>query len=61
MEMELEAGMAEAHEEIGSGVYRVATRRGLAAVNVYLIQSGPGWVLIDTAWPRTTPTRKWRI
>jgi glyoxylase-like metal-dependent hydrolase (beta-lactamase superfamily II) len=51
MEMELEAGMAEAHEEIARGVYRVATGRGLAAVNVYLIRSGPGWVLIDTAWP----------
>lgn len=24
---------------------------GLAGANVYLVRSGPGWVLIDTAWP----------
>ena len=38
-------------ELIAPGVYRVATGRGLASVNVYLVQSGRGWVLIDTAWP----------
>ncbi len=38
-------------EEIAPGVYRVATGRGLAAANVYLVRSGPAWVLIDTAWP----------
>ena len=38
-------------EEIAPGVYRVATGRGLAGANVYLVRSGPGWVLIDTAWP----------
>ena len=37
--------------EIAPGVYRVATGHGLAAVNVYLVRSGSGWVLIDTAWP----------
>ena len=38
-------------EEIAPGVYRVETGRGLTGVNVYLVRSGPGWVLIDTAWP----------
>jgi glyoxylase-like metal-dependent hydrolase (beta-lactamase superfamily II) len=38
-------------EEVAPGVYRVATGRGLAGANVYLVRSGPGWVLIDTAWP----------
>ena len=38
-------------EEIAPGVYRVETGRGLTEANVYLVRSGPGWVLIDTAWP----------
>ncbi len=38
-------------EEIAPGVHRVATGRGLTGVNVYLVRSGPGWVLIDTGWP----------
>jgi glyoxylase-like metal-dependent hydrolase (beta-lactamase superfamily II) len=38
-------------EEIAAGVYRVETGRGLTGANVYLVRSGPGWVLIDTAWP----------
>lgn len=38
-------------EEIAPGVYRVATGRGVTAANVYLVGSGPGWVLIDTGWP----------
>jgi glyoxylase-like metal-dependent hydrolase (beta-lactamase superfamily II) len=38
-------------EQIAPGVYRVASGRGLTAANVYLVRSGSGWVLIDTAWP----------
>jgi glyoxylase-like metal-dependent hydrolase (beta-lactamase superfamily II) len=38
-------------EEIAPGVYRVETGRGLTEANVYLVRSGPGWVLIDAAWP----------
>ena len=38
-------------EETAPGVYRVETGRGLTEANVYLVRSGPGWVLIDTAWP----------
>ena len=38
-------------EEIVAGVYRVETGRGLTGANVYLVRSGPGWVLIDAAWP----------
>ena len=38
-------------EEIAPGVHRVATGRGLTQANVYLVRSGPGWVLIDTSWP----------
>lgn len=33
-------------------MYRVETGRGLTEVNVYLVRSGPGWVLIDTGWPQ---------
>jgi glyoxylase-like metal-dependent hydrolase (beta-lactamase superfamily II) len=38
-------------EQIAPGVYLVATGRGLTQANVYLVRSGPGWVLIDTSWP----------
>ena len=38
-------------QEIAPGVYRMETGRGLSEANVYLVRSGPGWVLIDTAWP----------
>jgi glyoxylase-like metal-dependent hydrolase (beta-lactamase superfamily II) len=38
-------------EEIAAGVYQVETGRGFTRANVYLVRSGPGWVLIDTAWP----------
>ena len=38
-------------EQTAPGVYRVETGRGLTEANVYLVRSGPGWVLIDTAWP----------
>ena len=38
-------------QEIAPGVYRLETGRGLSEANVYLVRSGPGWVLIDTAWP----------
>ena len=41
-------------EEIAAGVYRVETGRGLTEANVYLVRSGPGWVLIDAAWPHRT-------
>ena len=47
------AGAASARRprEIALGVYRLETGRGLSEANVYLVRSGPGWVLIDTAWP----------
>ena len=38
-------------EEIAEGVYRLETGHGLTEANVYFVRSGPGWVLIDTAWP----------
>ena len=38
-------------QEIAPGVYRLETGRGLSEANVYLVRSGPGWALIDTAWP----------
>ncbi len=37
--------------QIAPGVYRVALGRGLTGVNVYLVRSRTGWVLIDAAWP----------
>jgi glyoxylase-like metal-dependent hydrolase (beta-lactamase superfamily II) len=48
--IEYAGGAAVRPEEIAPGVYRLA--RGLAGANVYLVRSGPAWVLIDTAWPR---------
>ena len=42
-------------EEIAEGVYRLETGRGLTGANVYLVRSGPAWVLIDTAWPHRGP------
>jgi glyoxylase-like metal-dependent hydrolase (beta-lactamase superfamily II) len=38
-------------QEIAEGVYRLETGRGLTEANVYFVRSGPGWALIDTAWP----------
>ena len=38
-------------EEIAPGVYRLETGRGFTEANVYLVRSGPGWALIDAAWP----------
>ena len=38
-------------EQLAPGVYRIKTGRWLSAANVYLVRSGPAWVLIDTAWP----------
>ena len=37
--------------EIAPGVYRLALR----GVNVYLVRSGPSWVLIDTGWRTSAP------
>jgi glyoxylase-like metal-dependent hydrolase (beta-lactamase superfamily II) len=38
-------------EEIAMGVCRLETGRMVTEANVYLVRSGPAWVLIDTAWP----------
>jgi glyoxylase-like metal-dependent hydrolase (beta-lactamase superfamily II) len=38
--------------EIAPGVYCLHTGRGISEANVYLVRSGPAWVLIDAAWPR---------
>jgi glyoxylase-like metal-dependent hydrolase (beta-lactamase superfamily II) len=40
-------------EEVALGVYRVEVGRGLTKANVYLVRSGPSWVLIDTAVARS--------
>jgi glyoxylase-like metal-dependent hydrolase (beta-lactamase superfamily II) len=45
------AGARPRPEELAPGVYRVKTGRWLTEANVYLVRSGPDWVLIDTAWP----------
>jgi glyoxylase-like metal-dependent hydrolase (beta-lactamase superfamily II) len=42
-------------EEIAEGVHWVATGRGVAGSNVYLVRSGRSWVLVDTAWPGRGP------
>ena len=38
-------------EQVAPGVYCLRTGRGITEANVYLIRSGPAWVLIDAAWP----------
>ena len=50
--IEYAPGTAPRPDEIAPGVYWLATGRGLTRANVYLVRSGPAWVLIDTAWPR---------
>jgi glyoxylase-like metal-dependent hydrolase (beta-lactamase superfamily II) len=37
--------------EIASGVFWLRAGRGIRGSNVYFVQSGSSWVLIDTAWP----------
>jgi glyoxylase-like metal-dependent hydrolase (beta-lactamase superfamily II) len=39
-------------EEVAPGVHCLQTGRGLTKANIYLVRSGPAWVLIDTAFPR---------
>ena len=36
---------------VADGVYLLRIGRGPAAANVYLVRSGPGWVLVDAGWP----------
>jgi len=38
-------------EQIAAGVHRVAIGWGVTAANIYFVQSGTSWMLIDTAWP----------
>jgi glyoxylase-like metal-dependent hydrolase (beta-lactamase superfamily II) len=45
----------ERAEAIAPGVYRLETGRGLTESNVYFVQSGPSWVLIDAAWRNRGP------
>jgi glyoxylase-like metal-dependent hydrolase (beta-lactamase superfamily II) len=46
-----EMGMtAIAPEEIAGGVHRLSLGPGAIAANVYLVRSGPDWVLVDAAW-----------
>lgn len=42
-------------EQVAAGLYRLETGRGIAEANVYLVESGQTWVLVDTAWPRRGP------
>ena len=41
-----------AQGELAPGVYCLQTGRGITKANVYLVRSGPAWVLNDTALPR---------
>ena len=38
-------------KEIAAGVYCLVTGKGITESNVYFVQSGSSWVLIDAAWP----------
>jgi len=38
-------------EQVAPGVYCLRTGRGITEANLYLIRSGPAWVLIDAVWP----------
>ena len=45
------AGTQARPEQVAPCVYRLKTGRGITEANVYLVESGPAWALIDTAWP----------
>ncbi|WP_346958283.1 MBL fold metallo-hydrolase [uncultured Arthrobacter sp.] len=36
---------------VADGVYQLRTGRGRLASHVYLVRSGPEWVLVDAGWP----------
>lgn len=36
---------------VADGLYQFPTGRGRLASQVYLVRSGPGWVLVDAGWP----------
>ncbi|MGY1735757.1 MBL fold metallo-hydrolase [Geodermatophilus sp. SYSU D00684] len=37
--------------EVAPGVHLLRVGRGALASNVYLVRSGPAWVLVDAGWP----------
>jgi glyoxylase-like metal-dependent hydrolase (beta-lactamase superfamily II) len=39
-------------QEIAPGVYGLSLGTGLKQANIYFVQSGSSWVLIDAAWPK---------
>ena len=39
-------------QEIATGVYCLSLGTGLKQVNIYFVQSGSSWALIDAAWPK---------
>jgi glyoxylase-like metal-dependent hydrolase (beta-lactamase superfamily II) len=39
-------------EAVGPGVHRLPLGRGLTETNVYLVESGGSWTLIDAGWPQ---------
>jgi glyoxylase-like metal-dependent hydrolase (beta-lactamase superfamily II) len=45
-------------KEIATGVYCLSTGTGIKQSNVYFVQSGSSWVLIDTAWRNCTQSIK---
>lgn len=46
----LEHGGGAAPRLIAPGVHRLALGRGAVASNVYFVDSGDGWTLVDTGW-----------
>jgi glyoxylase-like metal-dependent hydrolase (beta-lactamase superfamily II) len=51
--LKLEVEMAAQPQEIATGVYCLAIGKKFGGTNVYIVRSGPSWVLIDTAWPQS--------
>ncbi|HTP10217.1 MAG TPA: MBL fold metallo-hydrolase, partial [Anaerolineae bacterium] len=39
-------------QEIAPGVYGLSIGTGIKQANIYFVQSGSSWVLIDAAWPK---------
>lgn len=39
-------------QEFAPGVYQLSLGTGLKQANIYFVQSGSSWVLIDAAWPQ---------
>jgi glyoxylase-like metal-dependent hydrolase (beta-lactamase superfamily II) len=55
MEREAKEAGAAMCRQVAPGVYSMETGKGISRANVYFVQAGSSWVLIDTALPNCGP------